>query len=149
MTDWRLNGQERFLSNATLYKVSFPEFWKVAYEDKNSFFKKIEQYAKSYVESTNKGYEFLEGEKIQHFWHEHCEFCFEKALTDKQCEFYCTKDMSRWVCAECFCDFREQFNWQVKSAEELFLRISVCHSDNQKNIINQHFVTRNIKTKKL
>lgn len=121
MTDWRLKGQEQYLSNVTLYKVSFPEFWKVAYKDKNVFFEKIEQYAKRYVESTKKGYEFLEGEKIQHFWHEHCEFCFEKALTDKQCVFYCTKDMYSWVCAECFRDFREQFNWQEKTAEELFL----------------------------
>lgn len=121
MNDWRLRGQEQYLSNVTLYKVSFPEFWKVAYKDKNIFYEKIEQYAKRYVESAKKGYEFLEGEKIQHFWHEHCEFCFEKALTDKQCVFYCTKDMYRWVCAECFRDFREQFNWQEKPAEELFL----------------------------
>lgn len=124
MSDWRLNGQEEYLSDATLYKVSFPEFWKAAYRDKNIFFKKIEQYAKRHVETTKSGYEFLEGEKIQHFWHEHCEFCFEKAMTDKQCKFYCTEDMYRWVCENCFRDFKEKFNWQEKSTEEFFQKIS-------------------------
>ena len=87
---------------------------------KMPFSKKIEQYAKKHVEATNRGHEFLEGEKVQHFWHEHCEFCWEKALTDKACTFYCTEDMYHWICEECFSDFREKFAWQVKSAEDLF-----------------------------
>ena len=93
MSDWRLNGQEDYLSNKTLYKITFPEFWEIAYKDKNAFFQKIERYAKKYVKETNRGHEYLEGEKIQHFWHEHCEFCWEKALTDKLCTFYCTEDI--------------------------------------------------------
>ena len=40
MSDWRLNGQEDYLSNKTLYKITFPEFWKIAYKDKNAFFRK-------------------------------------------------------------------------------------------------------------
>ena len=121
MTDWRLNGQEEYLSNKTLYKIVFPAFWKAAYKNKNLFYQKIERYAKKHVEATNHGHEYLEGEKIQHFWHEHCEFCWEKALTDKPCTFYCTEDMYYWICEECFKDFSEKFNWTVKSAEELFL----------------------------
>ena len=120
MSDWRLNGQEEYLSNITLYKVTFPEFWETAYRNKNTFYQKIALYAERFVAETNRGVEYLDGDKIQHFWHEHCEFCWEKALTDKYCEFYCTEDMHYWICAECFHDFREKFNWQVKSAEELF-----------------------------
>ena len=86
----------------------------------DTFYQKIARYAERFVAETNRGAEYLEGDKIQHFWHEHCEFCWEKALTDKNCEFYCTEDMYYWICAECFRDFREKFNWQVKSAEELF-----------------------------
>ena len=51
--------------------------------------------------------------------HEHCEFCWEKALTDKACTFYCTEDMSYWICEDCFRDFQNKFNWQERTAEEL------------------------------
>ena len=64
MSDWRLNGQEEYLSNKTLYKITFPAFWETAFKDKNAFFQKIEQYAKKHVEATNRGHEFLEGEKV-------------------------------------------------------------------------------------
>ena len=37
--------------------------------------------------------------------------------------FYCTEDMKHWICEECFNDFKEQFNWQEKSAEELYSKI--------------------------
>ena len=30
MADWRFNGQEDYLSNKTLYKITFPEFWEIA-----------------------------------------------------------------------------------------------------------------------
>ena len=119
MPDWRLNGQEDYLSNKTLYKITFPEFWEIAYKDKNAFFQKIERYAKKHVKETNRGHEYLEGEKIQHFWHDHCSFCWKKALTDKSCTFYCTEDMYYWICEECFQDFQSEFNWQVGTTEEL------------------------------
>ena len=63
--------------------------------------------------------EFLDGENIRHFWHEHCQFCWEKAYTDKACEFYCTEDFYYWICAECFHDFADQFHWNVKPVEDL------------------------------
>ncbi len=119
MEDWRLRGQEEYLTNATLYKITFPEFWQNAYRTKNFFFQKISIYAHRFVAETGRGQEFLVGEKIRHFWHEHCEFCWEKALTDKPSVFYCTEDMYYWICEECFQDFAEQFHWQVKPAEEL------------------------------
>ena len=120
MEDWRLRGQENYLSNATLYKVQFPEFWQLAYETENPFYQKIAAYAKEQVEKTGKYAELLVGEKVGQFWHEHCEFCWEKAYTHKSCEFYCTQDLYYWICAECFTDFAERFHWQVKPIEELF-----------------------------
>ena len=42
MDDWRLRGQEDYLSDATLYRVQFPEFWKLAYESKNRFYQKMD-----------------------------------------------------------------------------------------------------------
>ena len=121
MDDWRLNEQEEFLSNKTLYKITFPDFWETAYKTKNAFFQAIAEYAKNFVESANRGHEFLEGDKIQHFWHEHCCFCWEKALTDKNCTFYCTEDMRHWVCEKCFSNSKEKFNWEEKTAEKLHL----------------------------
>lgn len=113
------NGQEKYLHNKTLYKIVFPEFWITAYRDKNSFFQRIERYAHKFVEETNRGHEYLEGDKIQYFWHAHCAFCWEKAETDKVCTFYCTEDMQHWICAECFDDFCSEFNWQEGTAEEV------------------------------
>lgn len=119
MSDWRLNGQEMYLDSRILYRISFPEFWRTAYRTKNKFYQKIDTYARSHVERTGQGAEWLEGEKIQHFWHEHCEFCRDKALTDKQSVFYCTEDMYYWVCEDCCRDFKEQFHWQLLSQELL------------------------------
>lgn len=121
MDDWRLRGQEDDLLNETLYKIIFPEFWKRAYQDKNRFFRMIEQNAKKHVEATNRWHEFLEGEEIQHFWHEHCAFCWEKALTDKEATFYCTEDFQWWICEECFLDFKEKFHWEEKTEDDLSL----------------------------
>lgn len=121
MEDWRLNGQEKYLTNVTLYKVVFPEFWKKSYTEKNKFYQWISEDAHNFVETAHRGEEYLEGEKIQHFWHEHCDFCWEKAMTDIECEFYCTKDMLHWVCKECFDDFKDKFGWTVKSSDELFV----------------------------
>ena len=103
MDDWRLRGQEEYLKGLTFQKVRFPDFWQKAYD-----------------EQMKRGEEYLEGEKIQHFWHEHCEFCWEKATTDKECVFYCTKDMRYWVCPDCFKDFKNSFGWVEKDSTELF-----------------------------
>ena len=120
MGDWRLRGQEDYLSNAVLYEVQFPEFWQFAYETKNSFYQKIAAYANEQVGRTGKQAALPEGEKIGQFWHEHCEFCWEKAYTHKTCKFYCTEDMYYWICTACFQDFAKQFHWQVRPVEELF-----------------------------
>ena len=127
MSDWRLNGQERYLANKVLYRIMFPAFWERAYKDKNIFFQKIERTAKRHVEETNRGHEYLEGEQIRHLWHEHCEFCWEKATTDKPCTFYCTEDMYYWICEACFRDFEKQFHWQERPIEELLSETDSAH----------------------
>lgn len=120
MKDIRLNGQERFLSNVTLYRVVFPDFWKKAYAEKNPFYQGIYEHGHMFVELMHEGEEYLEGEKIQQFWHQHCDFCMEKAETSKECVFYTTKDMKHWICSQCFEDFRERFNWNVLPSDEIF-----------------------------
>ena len=78
MEDWRLHGNEDFLENAVVYRIKFPEYWEKAFREKNSFFRLVQYDAEDFVNTMNRGQEFLEGEKIRHFWHEHCFFCWEK-----------------------------------------------------------------------
>ena len=120
MKDYRLNGQEEFLANETLYRIVFPDFWKKSYEQKNPFYQAINEHAHMFVELLHQGEEYLEGDKIEHFWHQHCDFCLERAEASKECEFYCTKDMKHWVCKQCFEDFKDRFNWTVRPSDELF-----------------------------
>ena len=119
--DWRLTGHEEYLQNAVLYKVVFPDFWQRAYIDKNAFYQLVLKEAVSHVDRFPHTKEYLEADKIQLFWHAHCDLCWEKAMTDIECEFYCTKDMLHWVCKECFDDFKDKFGWTVKSSDELFV----------------------------
>lgn len=46
-------------------------------------------------------------------WHEHCEFCMEKIDMHNEHECYCTDDKYRFICEECYEDFKENFNWSV------------------------------------
>lgn len=120
MDDWRIHGDEDFLNNTVLYEIKFPEFWKKAYQEKNAFFQLIKNDAENYVKTMGKGTEFLNGEKVQYFWHEHCFFCWEKATTNAEKVFYCTEDMQVWICRECFNDFKDKFQWTVKPSDEWY-----------------------------
>lgn len=124
MSDWRLRGQEDWLAGKTLYKIVFPDFWEKAYRERNAFFRMIESGARSFVEQTGRGQEFLEGERVQHFWHEHCDFCWEDAETDKAGTFYFTDDLRHCVCEECFRDFCERFKWKVLDGETYVVRLT-------------------------
>ena len=68
---------------------------------------------------------FLKGRKlvkISYFrfsetWdHEHCEFCWAKF---SECEgdlhegYVTADDRESWICAECFDDFKEMFQWKL------------------------------------
>ena len=118
--DWRLNGQEEYLQKAVLYIVVFPIFWEKAYANKNRFYQKILRNAENFVKIYPDKKEYLDCDKAQLLWHEHCDFCWEKTMTNTECEFYCTKDMYHWICKECFEDFKDKFGWTVKSADKLF-----------------------------
>jgi hypothetical protein len=54
--------------------------------------------------------------------HDHCEFCWEKfmevANPDTLHEGYATPDNSRWICAQCFDDFADMFDWVVTDREQ-------------------------------
>ena len=56
-----MHGQEKYLSGAILYKVTFPRFWETAYREKNPFYQKIAADAVRCVKEMNRGYEYLEG----------------------------------------------------------------------------------------
>lgn len=123
--DWRIKDNEDYLNNLTLYKVKFPDFWEKSYALKNKFYQMIKADGESWVNSGHGGGEFLDGEKIQHFWHEHCALCWEKALTNKNGIFYCTEDFKYWICEECFNDFQKRFHWNIKLMEELLKNGSI------------------------
>jgi hypothetical protein len=82
--DWRLQGQEKYLTGVTLTR-------------------------KLYL-PTGEGND-----------HDHCEFCWAKfsqspAIPDALREGYTTSDGYRWICNQCFSDFRGQFKWVVVDA---------------------------------
>lgn len=51
--------------------------------------------------------------------HDHCEFCstkfMEKGMADVLHEGYATEDNYRWVCTQCFQDFKDMFEWGLAS----------------------------------
>ena len=49
--------------------------------------------------------------------HDHCEFCWRKFSTSEGdlCEGYTTSDAYHWICADCFGDFKEQFEWSLRT----------------------------------
>lgn len=114
MDDWRIINQEYFLKGVELKKIKFPEFWKESYLAKNDFYEMISEDAFDFVEKYNRGKEFLEGEKIQKFWHTHCDFCTEKITTEDSRICYCTLDYSTWICKNCFDDFCKKFDFKLQ-----------------------------------
>lgn len=54
--------------------------------------------------------------------HEHCEFCFAKFTLhpdgESLHEGYASPDHRRWVCVQCFADFREEFGWLLCDGAE-------------------------------
>ncbi|MBR5136871.1 MAG: hypothetical protein IKV30_02475 [Clostridia bacterium] len=119
MEDWRLCGQEKYLKGAFLYKIKLPEYWRESYSEKNDFYQKVLIRAKSQVDGLPEKEMYLEGDKIQMLWHEHCDFCWEKATTEIDAEFYCTQDYYHWICKQCFEDFKDQFGWTVVPTEKM------------------------------
>ena len=78
--DWRLQGQEKYLTGVKLIRTPFAPLSKT--------------------------------------WdHEHCDFCFA-TFSDYDGDLhegYCTEPSntatSKWICPECYADFKEYFGW--------------------------------------
>ena len=52
--------------------------------------------------------------------HEHCEFCwatFSKSECDLHEGYVTADDKARWICPECFEDFKEMFQWELVDNE--------------------------------
>jgi len=53
--------------------------------------------------------------------HDHCEFCNAKFMVEDKPkvlhEGYCTEDEYYWICPQCFADFKDRFEWQIKTSE--------------------------------
>ena len=64
---WDERNLCNFLKDLTFYKVRFPDFWIKAYAEKNAFYQMISTEAHRFVKQMQRGEEYLEGEKIQHF----------------------------------------------------------------------------------
>lgn len=48
--------------------------------------------------------------------HDHCEFCGSKfSLNEGDLQRgYVTKDNYRWICSNCFNDFKDEFVWKIE-----------------------------------
>ena len=79
-SDWRLQGQERYLQGVRLLRSGY----------------------RAYSADWD---------------HDHCEFCsvkfLERPAPGDLSVGYCTEDRYRWICENCFSDFRELFQWEV------------------------------------
>lgn len=77
MTDWRLQGQEKYLQGAVLERKAYQPY--------------------------------------RPEWdHDHCEFCsakFSLDAPDALREGYATPDNYRWVCRNCYGDFKDLLGW--------------------------------------
>ena len=50
--------------------------------------------------------------------HDHCEFCSQRI--DSSLPYaYTTEDNYYWICPECYCDFKDMFEWDVVGKTEI------------------------------
>jgi hypothetical protein len=58
--------------------------------------------------------------------HDHCEFCWVKFMQedhpDVLHEGYATEDKYRWICEQCFEDFKDLFEWEVMAVKKAAAR---------------------------
>jgi hypothetical protein len=54
--------------------------------------------------------------------HDHCQFCWDKFMEEDYPEVlhegYATEDDERWICEQCFEDFKDLFDWKVMKGKE-------------------------------
>ena len=58
---------------------------------------------------------YLDAVIITNREHEHCEFCWETISShlDAINVGYCTDNLYRWVCPNCFNELKQLFHWEV------------------------------------
>ena len=54
---------------------------------------------------------YIERLENPNLFHEHCEFCCDKVEEHKDENWYCSLDNYRWICRNCFNDFKEKFKF--------------------------------------
>ena len=61
--------------------------------------------------------------------HEHCEFCWEKFGEENGVLHigYCTCDRYRWICEQCYNDFKELFDWKLVDEKTITKQIVAKH----------------------
>ena len=55
-------------------------------------------------------------ERITKTDHDHCLFCmakFSDSIPDTLTEGYATTDDYRWICADCYAEFKDDFKWLI------------------------------------
>lgn len=82
--DWRLRGQENFLRGKTLHRSTYKQ-------------------------------------RSETWDHDHCAFCWAKFMERDYPGYpanlhvgYTTEDEYHWICEQCFCDFRDRFEWHLR-----------------------------------
>jgi len=122
--DWKIDEKEEKLfdeiyNGIKLFQIVFPEFWQNALKNKNSFFKYIFVEAEKHVKLLGRGEEYLTDERCKEWWHRHCGFCWKTITTDMREECYCSENGSYWICAGCFNDFKDRFEWKAKKIQDI------------------------------
>jgi hypothetical protein len=93
---------------------------KIILQMKNGHKPSINDWRRQGQEKYLKGVElvFIDYQPCRSDWeHDHCEFCHQKfSHFDEDLKIgYTTKDKYRWICIDCFKDFKEEFGWITNS----------------------------------
>ena len=68
----------------------------------------------------NKKLQYIQYKAQSTFEHSHCEFCWKKFMEHcidmEDCteEGYSTLDGEKWICKQCYEDFKELFKWKIE-----------------------------------
>lgn len=121
--DWSIKEESKIIEaqykNIKLFKINFPNFWLNAYKNKNNFYKHVYFEAKQHVINGLCGKEWLENEKCQELWHRHCEFCFREINTETKCKCFCTEDITKWICSDCYNLYKRHFDFVFETIDDI------------------------------
>ena len=85
-----------------IFNIVKSDDWRLIGQESYLLFSKIKEiYPNEYIN-------LLENPKI---FHEHCEFCWDKVEENQDEKWYCSLDNYRWICRNCYNDFKEKFKF--------------------------------------